>query len=62
MSSLSENEKRVRSILQEMNKSDISLEEFYEQLEKEFSNRVPFSKLKKYLEEFYVSISKSKLN
>ena len=58
MSSPSDEEK-LKRILSSLNNTDIPLDTFYEQMEKEFGNSVPFSKLKSNLENFYITISKS---
>ena len=58
MSSPSDEEK-LKRILSSLDNTDIPLDTFYEQMEKEFGNSVPFSKLKSNLENFYITISKS---
>jgi hypothetical protein len=58
--SLTDAEVKLKRILDQLNKTEIPLNIFYIQLEKEFGNTIPFSKLKDNLENFYVTISKSK--
>ena len=55
-------ESRMKILLLEMDKSEVSLQQFYEQLEKEFGTYCPFSKFKTLLESFYRNQPKSKLN
>ena len=59
--SLTDAEIKLKRILDQLNKTEIPLNIFYIQLEKEFGNTIPFSKLKDNLENFYVTISKSKI-
>jgi hypothetical protein len=51
--------KRLNEILNTMNQSETSLEEFYELLEKETGGRITFSNLKNYLDKYYGHINKS---
>lgn len=57
---IDEDEKRLRKILQSLNDTETPIDIFYDQMEKEFGDEVPFSKLKTNLENFYITISKSK--
>ena len=50
---------RMRRIFTEMENSQINLQSFYEQLEKEFGNYCPFSKFKSLLESFYPHLDKT---
>ena len=50
---------RMRKIFNEMDNSEVNLQSFYEQLEKEFGNYCPFSKFKSLLEAFYPQIDKT---
>jgi hypothetical protein len=50
---------RMRRIFNEMENSEVNLQCFYEQLEKEFGNYCPFSKFKSLLESFYPHIDKT---
>jgi hypothetical protein len=52
--------KKLKEILLSMNHCDISLEEFYETLEKETGGKLTFSSFKNFLDKFYPSINKSK--
>ena len=52
-------ESRMKRIFREMENSEINIQTFYEQLEKEFGGYCPFSKFKSLLESFYPQIDKS---
>ena len=43
---IDEDEKRLRKILQSLNDTDTPIDIFYDQMEREFGDEVPFSKLK----------------
>jgi len=51
-------ESRITKIFRQMENSDINIQTFYENLEKEFGQYCPFSKFKSYLEKFYPEIDK----
>ena len=53
------NESRMKKIFREMENSEVNIQTFYEQLEKEFGGYCPFSKFKTLLESFYPQIDKS---
>lgn len=55
------NQSKMKTILLEMDNSEVTLQQFYEQLEKEFGTYCPFSKFKTLLESFYPNQQKSKL-
>lgn len=56
-----DNEKsKMREILEEMDKSGVSLQEFFEQVEKESGSHCKFSKFKSLLEDFYPQQQKGK--
>lgn len=59
MSNQQYDELKLKKILINMNKSDIPIENFYEQVEKEYGNKVFFSQFKSKFEAFYQSIPKS---
>ena len=50
---------RMRKIFNEMENSEVNIQTFYEQLEKEFGNYCPFSKFKSLLEAFYPKLDKT---
>ena len=50
---------RMRKIFNEMENSEVNIQSFYEQLEKEFGAYCPFSKFKSLLEAFYPQIDKT---
>ena len=50
---------RMRKIFTEMENSEVNIQTFYEQLEKEFGAYCPFSKFKSLLESFYPQIDKT---
>ena len=52
-------ESRMKRIFREMENSEVNIQAFYEQLEKEFGGYCPFSKFKTLLESFYPQIDKS---
>ena len=52
-------ESRMKRIFREMDSSEVNIQTFYEQLEKEFGGYCPFSKFKTLLETFYHQIDKS---
>ena len=52
-------ESRMKRIFREMENSEVNIQTFYEQLEKEFGGYCPFSKFKTLLESFYPQIDKS---
>lgn len=52
---------KLKEILIELNTTDTPLEAFYEQLEKEFNDKVSFSKFKITIEAFYSTVSKSNI-
>ena len=52
-------ESRMKKIFREMENSEVNLQTFYEQLEKEFGSYCPFSKFKTLLESFYPQIDKT---
>ena len=52
-------ESRMKRIFKEMENSEINIQTFYEQLEKEFGGYCPFSKFKTLLESFYPQIDKT---
>lgn len=54
-------EERHKNILLQMNNSDIPLDIFFERMEKQYGNRLFFSQLKNGFEDFYPTISKSKI-
>ena len=60
MSATADDNEKMKRILKELDKTDTQLETFYTQLEKEFGNKIRFSKLKTNLENFYITIIKSK--
>ena len=53
------NESRMKRIFREMESSEVNIQTFYEQLEKEFGGYCPFSKFKALLESFYPQIDKT---
>ena len=53
------NQSRMRKIFNEMENSEVNIQSFYEQLEKEFGSYCPFSKFKSLLEAFYPQIDKT---
>ena len=50
---------RMRKIFNEMENSEVNIQSFYEQLEKEFGAYCPFSKFKSLLEAFYPQLDKT---
>ena len=54
-------ESRITKIFRQMESSDINVQTFYENLEKEFGQYCPFSKFKSYLEKFYPEIDKTEI-
>ena len=52
-------ESRMKRIFLQMDNSDINIQTFYEQLEKEFGQYCPFSKFQSLLESFYPQIDKT---
>ena len=50
---------RMKKIFAQMENSEVNIQTFYEQLEKEFGNYCPFSKFKSLLESFYPQIDKT---
>ena len=52
-------ESRMKKIFREMDNSEVNIQTFYEQLEKEFGGYCPFSQFKTLLESFYPQIDKS---
>ncbi len=52
-------ESRMKKIFREMENSEVNIQTFYEQLEKEFGGYCPFSKFKTLLESFYPQIDKT---
>jgi hypothetical protein len=52
--------KKLKEILLSMNHCDMTLEEFYEMIEKETGGRLTFTTFKNYFDKFYPSINKSK--
>lgn len=58
---LTSEEEKLKSILEKINESDVKLEDFFEQLEKEYGNKMFFSDFKSNFEKFYINIPKRKL-
>ena len=54
-------ESRITKIFRQMENSDINVQTFYENLEKEFGQYCPFSKFKTYLEKCYPGIDKTEI-
>jgi hypothetical protein len=54
--------KKLKEILLTLNHCDVSLEEFYETIEKETGGKLTFSSFKNYLDKYYPSINKCKIN
>ena len=52
-------ESRMKRIFREMENSEVNIQTFYEELEKEFGGYCPFSKFKSLFESFYPQIDKS---
>ena len=50
---------RMRKIFTEMENSEINIQSFYEQLEKQFGAYCPFSRFKSLLESFYPQLDKT---
>lgn len=54
-----QDQSKIKEILIELNSTDTPIEELYEQLEKEFNDKIPFSKFKIAIESFYSTVNKS---
>jgi len=53
--------KRLKEILNSMNKCETSLEEFYDNMERETEGKVTFTAFKNYLDKYYGNINKSNI-